>query len=342
MTLHYGMAVHRNGDATGTEPVDFRKDVEGLFVRAGALRRGTGILVAGTAGWTFTLNAAWFVTQRATGDGFQLWGNDGAITLSTNAAGTALPTSAPASGLSRYYRVWVRHRANESGLDSTSVPDAGVEFSSAASSPTLPALPAGATEVATNLMTSAATSTASTGNTLTQTMPWSANRGGVVPCRSAAELTTLSALGTPEHPVWGSLLGSLYRCSGSGVFVRVDPFAPVTATFNTGAPVADDTTLTTLSIPSAPIATKVYVLVSGRGGFVGAERQFQILVSSSAGTMAADPSERVASPASRFVTVVAGGVLDLPADTAATITLKSDSDGTSWFVGGAVATRWAS
>lgn len=212
MTLHYGMAVQRNGDATGTEPVDFRKDVEGLFVRAGAMRRGVDALVAGTAGWTFTLNAAWFVTQRATGDGFQLWGNDGAITLSTNEAGAALPTSAPATGLSRLYRVWVRHRANEAGLDLTSVPDAGVEFSAASSSPTLPALPTGATEVAQNLMTSSATSTASTGNTLTVTMPWTASRGGVVHCRTQGELDVVKVLGSAENPILAHLAGALYLC----------------------------------------------------------------------------------------------------------------------------------
>lgn len=215
MTLHYGMAVQRNADETGTTPVDDRKNIEGMFVRAGAIRRGTDALVAGSAGWTFTLNAAWFVTQRATGDGFQLWGNDGAITLSANAAGTALPASAPAAGLSRYYRVWVRHRANEAGLDSTSVPDAGVEFSAASSSPTLPALPTGATEVATNLMTSAATSTASAGNTLVITMPWTAARGGVVHCRTQAELDTLVAASASSAPILAELGGVLSLCTGA-------------------------------------------------------------------------------------------------------------------------------
>lgn len=234
MTLHYGIAAHRNVDETGTEPLDDRKNVEGLFVRGGAIRRGTDALVAGSAGWTFTLNAAWYVTQRAAGDGFQLWGNDGAITLSTNAAGATLPTSAPAAGLSRYYRAWVRHRSNGENSDTTSIPDAGVEFSSASSSPTLPALPVGATEVATSLMDSTATSTASSGNTLVQTMPWTAARGGVVPCRSEGELTTLAALGSALTPFLASLSGDLYVCRGGAARLVDGDTGWVTPTFGSG------------------------------------------------------------------------------------------------------------
>lgn len=337
MTLHYGIAVHRNADETGTEPLDFRKDVEGLLVRAGAMHRGSDALVAGSAGWTFTLNPAWYATQHAVGDGLQVWGNDGAITLSTNAAGTALPTAAPAAGLSRYYRVWVRHRSNGENSDTTSVPDAGVEFSAASSSPTLPALPTGATEVATNLMDSTATSTASSGNTLVQTMPWTAMRGGVVPLRSSAELTALAALGSDVAPAFGELSGAVYRCGAS--VSRVTPWVPVTAQYTPGK-IASGVTLATLAIPAVPVASKVIVRVAGQAGFDTVDREVGTTIAASAGTLTQPSPTRVLAMNAKWATTAAVAELALPANTSATITIASSADGQAYYRGVATAERY--
>ena len=170
MALYRSIGAALEADNSGTNPIDVRKDLTGLFIRAGVLPGGTAPLVTGTAGWAYNLGAAPWVTQTATGDGFHLWGNDGYVGVGTSGVGGTVP-AAPGSGLSRIDILWVRHPSNGENGDTTSAPAAGVTCGTAASSPTAPALPAGAFELARNTMTSAATTTASTGNTITQTAP---------------------------------------------------------------------------------------------------------------------------------------------------------------------------
>jgi len=168
MALYRSIGAALEDDNSGTNPIDVRKDLGGLFIRAGVLPGGTTPLVTGTAGWAYNLGAASWVTQTATGDGYHLWGNDGAVTVGTSGVGGTVP-AAPGSGLSRIDILWIRHPSNGENGDTTSAPAAGVTCGTATSSPTAPAIPAGAFELARNTMTSAATTTVSTGNTITQT-----------------------------------------------------------------------------------------------------------------------------------------------------------------------------
>jgi len=177
MALYRSIGAALEDDNSGTNPIDVRKDLGGLFIRAGILPGSTSPLVAGTAAWAYSLAAGSWVTQTATGDGYHLWGNDGAVTVGTSGVGGTVP-AAPGSGLSRIDIIWIRHPSNGENGDTTSAPFAGVTCGTAASSPTAPALPAGAFELARNTMTSAATSTASTGNTIAQTAPSTAAAGG--------------------------------------------------------------------------------------------------------------------------------------------------------------------
>lgn len=161
MALFRSMGAGLEDDNTGTEPIDVRKDLAGLFTGAGVLPGSSSPLVVGTAGFAYQVNAGSWVTSRGASDGVHLWGNDGPVSVSTSVA--------PGSGLSRIDIIYALHPANGENGDTTSEPELGVAQGTAASSPVAPTLPTGALELARNTMTSAATTTASAGNTITQT-----------------------------------------------------------------------------------------------------------------------------------------------------------------------------
>src|SRR5665648_176002 len=100
MALYRSIGAALETDNSGTNPLDVRKDLGGLFIRAGVLPGGTAPLVTGAATMTYTVGAAPWVTQTATGDGFHLWGNDGAISIGTDGVGDTVP-AVPGSGLER-------------------------------------------------------------------------------------------------------------------------------------------------------------------------------------------------------------------------------------------------
>lgn len=160
------MALYRSigarKDATrGTTAIEVRKDLAGLLSGVGVLPGSADPLVQGTASFSYQVNAGQWVTSRGASDGVHVWGNDGAITVSTGAA--------PGSGLSRIDIVYAVHPSNTENGDTDSVPVVGVAQGTAASSPVAPAIPTGALELARNTMTSSATSTNSAGNTLSNT-----------------------------------------------------------------------------------------------------------------------------------------------------------------------------
>lgn len=171
-------------DATrGTAPIEVRKSDALLVTGAGVLPGSTSPLVTGTAGWAYQVGAAGFVTSRGTSDGVHLFGNDGAVTVGTTGAGSTVPV-APGAGLSRIDIVWVRHPAAGENSDTTSEPVFGVTSGTAASSPVAPTIPTGALELARNTMTSAATTTASAGNSIAQTAAVTRLKGQQTPARS--------------------------------------------------------------------------------------------------------------------------------------------------------------
>ncbi len=203
MTVFRSLGAALEADlTTGTAPLDVRKDLEGILVRAGVLPRSTALLVTGTSGWAYRVAKCWLVTQTAAADGYHLWGNDGNVDLDVSDTGAAL--TAPAAGLSRIDIIYARHASRGDNSDTTSTPLLAVAKGTAhAVSPADPTLPTGALELGRNLMTSAATSTLSTGNTITQTAPLTGVVGAPVPVRSDAERDTLATALAPtdEYPL---------------------------------------------------------------------------------------------------------------------------------------------
>jgi hypothetical protein len=173
----------------GTTPLDTRKSLSALWASAGVVTGGPSPLVTGTSGFAYSVaGPVPFVTTRGPSDGFQMFTNDGAVTVPiTNAAGVNTP-GAPGSGLQRIDILWVRHPTNTENADTSSAPIFGVESGTAvSSSPAAPSIPVGALELARNTMTSAATSTASTGNTIAQTAAVAALRASLaVSAKNAA------------------------------------------------------------------------------------------------------------------------------------------------------------
>ena len=183
MSLFRGLGFRK--DATrGTTPIEVRKSLAGLFSATGVMPGGPSPLLTGNADWTYTVaGPAWFVATRGPSDGVALYGNDGATVIGTTGVGSTVPI-APGAGLQRIDIAWTRHQsAGENGDPATTVANAseplfGVESGvAAASNPVAPTIPAGAIELGRNTMTSAATSTASAGNTITQSAPVAALRG---------------------------------------------------------------------------------------------------------------------------------------------------------------------
>lgn len=147
----------------GTLPSDVRRGYQGLFSSPGVLPSSSSPLVEGAGDFTYTVHTGYWVTSRGGSDGYHYWGNVGDLSVATSVA--------PAAGLSRIDIIYALHPSAGENGDTTSQPVVAVAQGTEASSPVAPSLPVGALELARNTMTSAATSTASGGNTITQTAP---------------------------------------------------------------------------------------------------------------------------------------------------------------------------
>ena len=155
-------------DATrGTTALEVRKGLAGLVTGAGVLPGGSSPLVTGSAGWQYTVKAAKWVTSRGASDGVHLWGNDGDILVGSSGVGGTV-TAAPGAGLSRIDIIYALHPSNGENSDTTSEPTVAVAVGTPGSPGLAPSIPTGALELARNTMTSSATTTASSGNTITQ------------------------------------------------------------------------------------------------------------------------------------------------------------------------------
>jgi len=152
----------RKDGVRGTTPIEVRKAAAARWASTGVVADSASPLVIGTAGFAYSVGNARFVTSRGVSDGVHEFTNDGALSI-------ACPV-APGSGLSRIDIVWVSHPAAGENGDLTSQPILGVSSgTAAASNPAVPSIPTGALELGRNTMTSAATTTASAGNTIAQT-----------------------------------------------------------------------------------------------------------------------------------------------------------------------------
>lgn len=167
-------------DAAGASIATTRRMVSGEFQRPGII--GAAPTVTGRADGAYNVGAFQAVTQR-TSAGMERLANDGSII-----AGDTL-TAPPASN-SRIEVIWVRSRFALLG-DSVSTPEVGVTLGTAAASPTKPAIPAGALELATARRYSTDTTTQTV--TITTTAPFTALVGGPIRVRDAADMAALAA-----------------------------------------------------------------------------------------------------------------------------------------------------
>ncbi|MDM8084753.1 hypothetical protein QUV83_08260 [Cellulomonas cellasea] len=244
-------------DATrGTAAIEVRKGLAWLFSGPGVLPGADSPLVTGTSGWAYSVGKAGFVSTRGASDGVHLFGNDGAVTIGATGVGSTVPV-APGSGLQRIDIIWVIHPSASENSDTTSQPVFGVTSGAAASSAQPPTIPTGALELARNLMTSSATSTASSGNSITQsaprsfigTSPWAAYNaapaGFAVGTGGLAHSTTewrregdlvharcLWVLGTtgftaPNNPRFSLPLGAQWTGAGAPVTYRITGSASI-------------------------------------------------------------------------------------------------------------------
>lgn len=134
-------------------------------------------LVATTATMNVSVGAAEFVTTKGKADGVAIFTNDGAVNVPIGAA--------PASN-SRIDVIWVKHNDDTTG-DADALPTFGVTAGVAGATPTKPAIPTGALELATLRIYAGTTATNGGSNVLTNTYQMTAMRGGRVRVRTTAE-----------------------------------------------------------------------------------------------------------------------------------------------------------
>ena len=236
----------RKDSIRGTIPIETRKVLAGLFAstggisaRPGLLPGGSNPLLTGDVTWAYNVGLFHVFTSRGAADGGQLYGNDGSVLIGATGVGSTVPI-APGAGLQRIDIAWTRHPSATENADTTSDPLFGVASGvAAAANPVAPTalLPVGATELGRNLMTSAATSTLSAGNTITQATQFTALRGTPISVGSQAERDALVlydglqvwrrdllTVETYNGTAWGngSVAGSTQRPNTSGPFVTVD------------------------------------------------------------------------------------------------------------------------
>lgn len=168
-------------DAGGLSIVDERLILSGLIVknadgtaRTGVFPSGTDPLVTGRASMGYDI-APFRAAVSRTGVGVELLANDATV--------INVPTDAAPGANSRIDVIYVRSQFTAS-TDPGNVPLFGVAKGTAAPVPTKPPIPAGALELAYAPITSSATTTASV--VITQSAPWTAAAGGVVPFRNKA------------------------------------------------------------------------------------------------------------------------------------------------------------
>ncbi len=227
MTAFRSMGAGLEADGTGTEPIDVRKDLMGLFASTGVLPGADSPLVTGTTGWSYQVGRCHIVSSRGTSDGYHLWGNDGVVTIPTADDGSSL--NAPGSG-SRIDIIYGRHPSNGENNDTTSQPYFAVRKGTANPNPQAPTIPTGAVELGRNTMTSSATSTGSTGNSIEQTARTVRMRGG----RYSLTITgrpsgAIGAAGTTETPIFATdpFVSPSGHVSVSAM-LRIEPVLPGT------------------------------------------------------------------------------------------------------------------
>jgi hypothetical protein len=177
------------GAYVGTTAAEARRALGARFVensigtpRSGILDPAYTNIVVGTGNMSYDVMPCQAIINRAANEGVY----DVTFTGITNIATGA----APASGLSRYDLIWVRQNDPDKG-DASNLPELGVTQGTAAASPSRPALPNGAMQLAEARVYSGTTGTLSSPNTITQSWKYTTMKGGTLNVRSAAERAEL-------------------------------------------------------------------------------------------------------------------------------------------------------
>lgn len=188
MTVNRGLWVPINTGNVGTTDLEARLADNALFesnngtdARSGLLNPQTPAVVTGTANMSYNLAAVNPVINRAAAEGVYRFSATGVTNLAT--------TAAPAAN-SRIDVIWVKQN-DQTKADANNFATAGVAQGGAAASPTAPAIPAGAMEVA--RATVGANITATTAASITQTFRYTSLRGTPTPVRSTLERTEITS-----------------------------------------------------------------------------------------------------------------------------------------------------
>lgn len=215
-----------------TDADDTRYDFSAVFVAdtSGVPRAGVtspvGVNVV-TATGTMNVSVARFQGVAVRDGGVVLLANDGATNVLLDAA--------PASN-SRLDVVYAKQNdasATVSAPDANNLPVFGVAKGTAGAVPVKPAIPAGALEIATVQIPSTATATNSSGVVITQSAPFTAAAGGVVPFRTKAELDLWATAAVNQRAfVLGD--GVTYRFNGTSWRAWESDWIAYTATLGAG------------------------------------------------------------------------------------------------------------
>lgn len=221
MTLTRSPGTYRETDNSGALPRDLRQMLAGMVTGAGVLPGSASPLVQGTASFAYQINAGWWATTYGGTDGLHVWGNDGSYTISVDDTGASL--AAPGAGTTRIDIIYAMQPSNSENAATDSIPVVAVKKGTAGTPGLAPTIPTGALELARNEMTSAATSTASAGNTITQTSA----RAGLKGLRDGAILTLSrsisSGLTTNLLPAASLTVGTAgYVRTSTGIYLPKD------------------------------------------------------------------------------------------------------------------------
>lgn len=219
MTAQKSIFIALDGSSNGTVPKGARLALGGLIehdgsadplgVKLGVLEDTFTPLVAGTAGMSYDIRAAVFVTNPtgSTANGPTAGANDAVVNVATDPA--------PGSN-ARYDVIWVRQHvvAADGGADSDNILEFDVTQGTVAASPSVPAIPTGALALANVLVTSGTTAT----NTLTFTRAhnWVRARGAGGGRSETVVFTSSDTFNKDDYPWLKSVRVRLVAGGGAG------------------------------------------------------------------------------------------------------------------------------